>query len=58
MKAKYKIDKEIVITGIICVTALELYALSQGFNGWILTAVIGIIAAAIGVAIPKKSIIK
>ena len=50
---KETINWKLVAVGLICITALEIYALSQGVNGLILTAVVGIIAAAIGVAIPN-----
>ncbi len=39
----------IVITGIICITILEITALSYGHNGLWFTLVIGAIAAAMGV---------
>ena len=58
MKNKYKIDKSIVITGLICITIIELYALSKGINGVLLTVVIGIIAAGIGIVIPKEKFMK
>ena len=47
-----KVDKSIVITGMLCITALEIYALSQGINGILLTSVIALLAATIGVHIP------
>ena len=50
---KQKIDWKVVSTGLICITALEIYALSQGINGLALTVVVGIIAATIGVVIPN-----
>jgi len=53
-----KIDWKIIMTGLICITIIELYALHQGINGILLTIVIGIIAAACGVAIPKDKFIK
>ena len=46
------IDKSIVMTGIICITLIELAAISKGINGVLLTSVIALIAAAIGIAIP------
>ncbi len=55
---KEKIDPRIIITGIICITILEAFALYKGINGVLLTTVIGLIAMAIGVAIPKNKIIK
>jgi len=51
--AKNKIDWRIVVTGLVCITALEIYALSQGINGVVLTAVIAVIAAAVGITIPN-----
>ena len=53
-----QIDWKIIMTGLICITIIELYALHQGINGVLLTIVIGIIAAACGVAIPKDKFIK
>ena len=48
-----KIDWRIVVTGIACITILELYALSKGINGVLLTTVIALIAAVIGVTLPQ-----
>ena len=49
---KQKTDWRIVVVGMICLTAAELYALSQGINGTIFAIFIAIIAGAIGVVIP------
>lgn len=43
---------KLIIVGIICITLIEIIALLKGMNGVLMTAVIGIIAAAIGVAVP------
>jgi uncharacterized membrane protein YbhN (UPF0104 family) len=43
---------KIVITAIICISILELIALSQGINGTILTMVIAAIAGLAGLVIP------
>lgn len=51
MTTKKKVDWRIVCIGILALVALEIYALSQGINGWILSIVIGIIGLAIGVTI-------
>ena len=51
-------DKHVVITGVICITLLELLALSLGFNGFLLRAVLVAIAAAIGITIPTPKIMK
>ena len=48
--------KSIIITGIICITILELFALGEGINGMLLTAVIGVIAAIVGVAVPTPKV--
>ena len=57
-KKKQQTDWRIVAVGLGCITALEIYALSQGVNGMVLTTVIGIIALAIGVTIPNPLNIK
>ena len=43
----------VVITAIICLAALEIYALSQGRNGMLLTTIIAIIAGLAGWRIPN-----
>ena len=50
--------KIITITGIICITIIEIVALIKGHNGVILTMVIAAIAGAIGVAIPTPKMNK
>ena len=47
------IDWRIIFLGIICITILEIIALLKGIDGIMLTAVVAIIAAAIGVALPN-----
>ena len=49
---------QIVVCGLICITALEAIALLKGINGVVLTAVIGVIAATIGLAIPTPKVLK
>lgn len=53
---KNKIDYRIVIVGLICITLLEMMAMYKGVNGVLLTVVIGIIAASIGIIIPKEKV--
>ena len=48
----------VIITGLLCITALEMFAIYNGINGVVLTTVIAIIAAAIGVAIPTPKVLK
>ena len=55
-KKKRKVDWRIVVTGIVCITALEIYALSQGINGTLLKTVLVAIALAIGVTLPQVRI--
>jgi len=47
------IDKSIVITGILGIVVLELYALSIGINGTLLKGVLILLATAIGITIPN-----
>ena len=51
------IDKNIIITGIFCLTVLEIFALRNGINGTVFTIVVAIIAGAIGVTIPTPKIL-
>ena len=53
---KQKIPQGVIITGILSVTAIELYALSLGFDGLMLTIVVGMIATAIGVVLPQPKL--
>lgn len=50
---KNKIDWRIVIAGIAALTIIEVFALFNGIDGKLLSAVIAIIALAIGVALPN-----
>lgn len=47
-----------VVVGIVALTVLDLYALSQGINGILFTVVVTAIAAAIGVSLPKLQFIR
>ena len=49
---KNKIPKEIVITGLVCITLLEMLALFLGHNGTMLKTVLVVIALGIGFTIP------
>ena len=51
--AQEKIDWRVVVTGMFCITLLEIYALFQGLNGVLLTGVIALLATVIGVMIPN-----
>ena len=57
MKKKI-IDWRIVVTGLACITVLECYAMSLGFNGTMLKTVLIAIALAIGITIPNPIKIK
>ena len=53
---KALIEKQIVITGLLAITILEFTALMNGIDGTLFALVIGIIALAIGVAVPTNII--
>ncbi|KKM65775.1 hypothetical protein LCGC14_1487830 [marine sediment metagenome] len=48
-----KVSQGVVITGLLCITALLMFALALGYNGTLLALGVGVLAAAIGVAIPN-----
>ncbi len=48
---KEKPDWKVICIGILCLTIIEIYALSKGINGIILSTVIGIIGLSIGITI-------
>jgi hypothetical protein len=52
------VDKFTVMFGIGCISALEVIAMLKGFDGLILTTVIGVIALAIGITIPTPGFIR
>jgi hypothetical protein len=52
-KKQPKVSASVIIAGIAGLTILELYALFCGIDGVVFTAVIGIIALAIGVTLPN-----
>jgi len=49
MNSTVKQSAPVVITAIIAIAAIEIYALSQGINGILLTGVVGVLAAIAGV---------
>lgn len=53
---KKGIDKEIIITAIIVIGVVEMFALYQGIDGLLLTAVIGVIAGLAGWTAPQPKI--
>ena len=55
---KKTIDWRIVAVGLMCLTGLEVYALSQGINGTLFTIIIAMIGLAIGVTIENPFKIK
>tara|TARA_R100000750_G_C2292140_1_gene75376 strand:+ start:408 stop:584 length:177 start_codon:yes stop_codon:yes gene_type:complete len=52
-KQKQKIDWKVISVGLICLTAAELYALSQGIDGTIFTIYVAIVATVLGVILPS-----
>ena len=55
---KQKITQGIVITGMLCLTAIELFALATGHNGTVRMIIIAVIAAAIGIGVPIDKFLK
>jgi len=53
-----KVDKSIVITAIVGLVIIETLAMYFGINGTLRTAIVAIIAAAAGLGIDTKKIIK
>ena len=53
-----KIDKDIIIIVILCITFLEAIALIKGINGTLFMAVIAVIAGLGGYIIPQPNFIK
>lgn len=49
------INWKVIVTGIVCLTILEVCALFNGINGTLFTLVVAVIGAAIGVTIPTKA---
>ena len=58
MTTKKKVDWRIVCTGLVCISGIEIFALSQGINGVVLSSVLMIIAATIGLSIEKPKFLK
>jgi hypothetical protein len=54
---KPKVDWRIICTGMICLTAVEGYALKLGYNGTLLKLFLVIMALAIGVTIDLSKFI-
>lgn len=52
-KKKTKIDWRVICVGLICITVLEMYALSMGINGTLLKTVLMAIAVTIGITLPN-----
>jgi hypothetical protein len=48
-----KIDWKIIATGLLCLTTIEIYALSQGIDGKLLATIVGIIGLTIGITMPQ-----
>lgn len=57
-QVKQKVDWRIVCVGLLCLTALEALALSQGINGTLLKIVLIVIAGVIGVAVPTPKMLQ
>lgn len=57
MKKRFGVDYKIVITGLVCLTAIELtLLLTNRVDGTIGAMIVGIIGIAIGVVIPSPEV--
>ena len=54
---KKKVDWKVACTALMCIAGLEMYALSKGINGVLLTAVIGIMAGIAGLMTKTPNIL-
>jgi hypothetical protein len=52
-KKKQQLDWRTACVGILCLTALEIYAMQQGINGTMRTIIFSLIALIIGVRLPQ-----
>lgn len=57
-KEKEKVNTSVLVTALICITILESLALLKGFDGTLLTIIVGVIAALAGVVIPTPKFLK
>ena len=60
MAVKVNIGKNntpVVMCVVVCITIIELYALHNGINGKLLTAVIGILAMLAGLVLPTPKLL-
>ena len=51
-------NTKVLMTAIICITIIEIFALMNGIDGALLTIVIAVIAAIVGVVIPTPKFLK
>lgn len=54
-KSIKSIDWRVLVAGILALAVIECFALANGVNGVLLTSIVAIIAAAIGIALPIKT---
>ena len=52
----HKVDYRVIVTGLVCLTALEMYALYLGYNGTLLKIVLMAVALTIGVTMPRLNL--
>jgi len=56
MSKKKGVPKEVIITGMVCLTLLECVAMFFGIDGTLFSLVVGVIAMAIGVTLPAPKL--
>jgi len=55
-KKQKSIDWRIIVTGIFCLTLIEIVAMCFGINGTLRTTIVGAILLAIGIIIPRPNL--
>ena len=53
MDKKKQTDWRIIVGGMVCLTAAEIYAMFQGINGTMFAVFVAIIAGVMGITIPN-----
>ena len=53
---KLKVPQGVLVTGMLCLTAVELWALTLGHNGMFLSLFVALIAGAMGLSLPQLKV--
>ena len=55
---KQKVDWKVLSIALICLTSIEIYALSQGINGVMMSLIVAVIGGIAGITMPTPKWIK